>query len=336
QHDPDDCGGASTAQLIALVQSNRAVVDKVSRLEAQVDALQEENDGLKNEVSSLKRRCFETELRCEALEQSVEILKKDASWVYSAPEIPRIYWEEEEEYEDFEADQIDEAVKSMRVYCHQLRKGSAPGKVEVGPQLFDYPMSRHDILLPHWQELANALNLSRGSINLSIKMLHLDQSVMDILTPCMKNKLERFHLDGNDYTSSNMGIEFAISTVMTDQLSGFLGHLFIFKIAWIAAEIFFMPQKGCFGFVKSSVHLGQSDRGALVGFTSPSIEELIPTSAPRSDFDFLASFRIPQNGLIRAAHAEDLTPWQEDVPPDLPPPPPRRQGPQAGFCYGAN
>ncbi|EJK68460.1 hypothetical protein THAOC_10358 [Thalassiosira oceanica] len=77
-------------------------------------------------------------------------------------------------------------------------------------------MSRHDILLPHWQELANALNLSRGSINLSIKMLHLDQSVMDILTPCMKNKLERFHLDGNDYTSSNMGIEFAISTVQNN------------------------------------------------------------------------------------------------------------------------
>ncbi|EJK63909.1 hypothetical protein THAOC_15406 [Thalassiosira oceanica] len=218
--DPNDCSSAlSTAQLIALVQSNRAVVDKVSRLEARVDALQEENDGLKTQVSSLKRRCLETELRCEALEQSVQILKKDVNWVHSAPNIPRIYWEEEGGYQDWEADQINEEVKSMRVHCYQLRNSPAPGMVvEVGPRLFDYPMGHHDILLPHWQELANALNLSQGSINLTISALHLDQSVMDILTPCMKNKLEGLNLDGNDYTSSNMGIEFAISTIQSNPM----------------------------------------------------------------------------------------------------------------------
>ena len=64
-----------------------------------------------------------------------------------------------------------------------------------------------------------------------------------------------------------------------DQLSGFLGHLLIFKIVNIAAEIFFMPQKGCFGFAKSSVHLGQSDFYALAGGSPQFIVELNPMSA---------------------------------------------------------
>ena len=96
-----------------------------------------------------------------------------------------------------------------------------------------------------------------------------------------------------------------------DQLSGFLGHIFIFKIAWIAAEIFFMPQKGCFGFAKSSVHLGQSDFYAHLGSCRPSAAEINPILAQKNFHNFIPSFRIPQNGLTRAARAGDLTPWRE-------------------------
>ena len=95
-----------------------------------------------------------------------------------------------------------------------------------------------------------------------------------------------------------------------DQLSGFLRHLFIFKIVDVAAEIFFTPQIRCFGFLKSSVHFWQLGRGALVGLTRTSIPELNPTSAPRSRLASIANFQIPQKGLTRAARAGELTPWR--------------------------
>ncbi|EJK61792.1 hypothetical protein THAOC_17656 [Thalassiosira oceanica] len=79
----------------------------------------------------------------------------------------------------------------------------------------------------------------------------------------------------------------------------------------IAAELCSSPQNRYFGFDRYSAHFCQSDRGALVGFTRTSVVELNFASAPRSDVAFLASFRFPKKGLIRAAPAEELTPWQE-------------------------
>ena len=82
-----------------------------------------------------------------------------------------------------------------------------------------------------------------------------------------------------------------------DQLSGYLLHIFIFKIENMAAELYSPPQNRSFGFGPSSVHFCESDRGALAGFTRTSILELNPTSAPRSHVASIASFRIPENGL---------------------------------------
>jgi len=44
------------------------------------------------EVDELKERCDVLESRCGSLERSIQVLRKDVSWSYSAPDIPRSHW----------------------------------------------------------------------------------------------------------------------------------------------------------------------------------------------------------------------------------------------------
>ena len=72
-----------------------------------------------------------------------------------------------------------------------------------------------DLLLPHWKEFANALQLYHNSsrlLNLSIRNVQLLSSVMGLLTKALGRKtiFKTFDLSNNEFVNTREGIEFAV------------------------------------------------------------------------------------------------------------------------------
>ncbi|EJK77723.1 hypothetical protein THAOC_00428, partial [Thalassiosira oceanica] len=94
-----------------------AVGAKTLALTSRVDSLQRENEGLL--------------LKCESLERSVQALKKEGNWSYSAPDVPRSHWIDQGHDEEY-ADSADSAIQSIKDVTHDLREGGAGNKTVVG------------------------------------------------------------------------------------------------------------------------------------------------------------------------------------------------------------
>ena len=83
-----------------------AVDSKILALSTRVDALQRENEGLA--------------LRCESLERSVQVLRKEGNWAYSAPDVPRSHWIDQGHDEDY-ADEAEDLIQSIKEVTEDLR-----------------------------------------------------------------------------------------------------------------------------------------------------------------------------------------------------------------------
>ena len=119
--------------------------EKTLALSLRVDGLQRENERLL--------------LRCESLERSVQVLKNEGNWTYSAPDVPRSHWIDQGHDEDY-TEEAEWVVQSIKDSAQSLRSTSS-SKVTVRgtPQSLALVLSDH-ILYSHWEQLANAMQLS--------------------------------------------------------------------------------------------------------------------------------------------------------------------------------
>ncbi|EJK77915.1 hypothetical protein THAOC_00220, partial [Thalassiosira oceanica] len=101
--------------------------EQMRRMQSQIDGLVAINSTLQarhrlddqaekrvEQVDELREKCDVLESRCGSLERSIQVLKKDVSWTYSAPDIPRSHWIEQghdEEYPDNMEDILSRASK---------------------------------------------------------------------------------------------------------------------------------------------------------------------------------------------------------------------------------
>ena len=184
-------------QIETLVAANVELTDMCRSLDvkyqAQVDELKAE---CREKCEALGRARDDLEARCSSLERSIQVLKKDVNWTYSAPEIPRSHWIEQghdDEYannmEEF-LEGIKEDVKDMRNAGDETNKFRCTCLDNEG----FLAVSHDDVLLPHFKELADAIQLSRGIHWIVFDNIELHPSALKILGPALENKVARIYM----------------------------------------------------------------------------------------------------------------------------------------------
>ncbi|EJK51782.1 hypothetical protein THAOC_29018 [Thalassiosira oceanica] len=108
-------------------------------------------------VDGLRRDNEELLLRCESLEKTIQVLTEEENWTYSAPNVPRSHWIEQG-HDDGYARNADELIQSIKETTEYLRLGGR-GEVYICCKDIESLILSDTILNPHWEELANALQL---------------------------------------------------------------------------------------------------------------------------------------------------------------------------------
>ena len=180
-----------------------AVNAKILALTSRVDGLQRENEGLL--------------LRCESLERSVQVLNKEGNWTYSAPAVPRSHWIDQGHNVDY-ANDAESLIQSIKEETEGLRRLTDSGGVE-GVSNFGNCFIRSDTALgPHWEQLADAVQLSIGIKNLNLWNVQLDKRTLQKLESSVRQKgITRFDLTCNQFLEGD-GAQFAIGVLKSNRL----------------------------------------------------------------------------------------------------------------------
>ena len=144
----------SLAELNGLI--DRRVDEKILALTSRVDVLQRVNEGLLH--------------RCESLERSIQVLKKESNWTYSAVDVPSSHWIEQGHDDEFLVQSIKDCTEDLRLHSNE----------EVIVNGNDNPSD--DAVDPHWDQLANVIQLSER-----IKVLDLENAQLNV---CSLQKIE--------------------------------------------------------------------------------------------------------------------------------------------------
>ena len=153
----------------------------------QIRTLAAANRSLEEEHRALVEKHRALEARCDSLERSVQVLKKDVKWTYLAPDIPHSHWIEQGHEEEYG--------QCMELLLHFIKEESEAirnGTEDTCACLNGYsrPTILHDdALLPHFEELADAIQVSSGIRRISIGDIELSPSAINILFPAMEGKV---------------------------------------------------------------------------------------------------------------------------------------------------
>ena len=195
-HAPDPTGGDIAPHKLdginaVLAEHSRqietlAAANKV--LEGRNAALEERCEALGRKSKSLERSCDKLEVRCSSLERSIQVLKKDVNWTYSAPDIPWSHWIDQGHSEDY-AVNIEERLQSIKDNVDRIRNG-AEGYYCSCLDNEGMPTILHDdSLLPHFKEVADAIQLSTRIGQINIDNIELRPSALSIIFPAMEGKV---------------------------------------------------------------------------------------------------------------------------------------------------
>ena len=166
-------------QIETLVAANKVLEERNAAFEERCKALDRKS-------KSLERSCGELEVRCSSLERSVQVLKKDVDWTYSAPDIPRSHWIEQGHDEEY-ADYMVGNISYIKDNVEDIRS-SGGGNCSCLDYYGQSRMLYDDALLPHFKELADAIQLSTGIRKIFIDNIELRPSALGILFPAMEGK----------------------------------------------------------------------------------------------------------------------------------------------------
>ena len=159
---------------------------------------QQHNIELQNQVHTLTAKC-------RSLERTAKLLtaSKNEKWEYKVPEIPSDYWlnlgiTDEDDDEDY-CLRVNKLTTVMKEKTCALRRGGYIYDLRLS--IKDMTVFHDDIMLPHWNQLADALQLSTYSdapISIEISHVELANEVLDLLESAFSTKSFReFSLDGN-------------------------------------------------------------------------------------------------------------------------------------------
>ncbi|EJK68782.1 hypothetical protein THAOC_10011 [Thalassiosira oceanica] len=177
-----------------------AAANKV--LEGRNTALEERCKALDRKSESLERSCDKLKVRCSSLERSIQVLKKDVNWAYSAPSIPRsqgIVLGRDEDY----ANSMGGAIRHIKKDVERIRNGE---NIDCNClDFYDQTAILHDdVLLPHFQELADAIQLSNGIQQINIDNIEMCPSALRILFPAMEGKVKRVWMESVTFPAEDV------------------------------------------------------------------------------------------------------------------------------------
>ncbi|EJK54209.1 hypothetical protein THAOC_26220, partial [Thalassiosira oceanica] len=141
-----------------VLQAEQATQREQASMQRQVDALVKDNAALKKQVEGVKLETKDLRRRCAVNARSVQVLKKDVKWTYSAPDIPRSHWQSQGHGDQYIAE-MTKLVKLIKKITEKLRNGTANDPFT--PKIYlksDVSLAHDDILLPHWS-LSDAIQL---------------------------------------------------------------------------------------------------------------------------------------------------------------------------------
>ncbi|EJK54028.1 hypothetical protein THAOC_26423 [Thalassiosira oceanica] len=187
---------SGTADLKALLDQHS---DQMRRMQSQIDGLVAINSTLQarldghaesqaQEVNELRVKCNVLESRCGSLERSVQVLRKDVSWSYSAPSIPRSHWIGQGRDDEY-ADNMEWCLGRIKGDVKRIRNGEDE---DFYCSCLDNEdtILHDDALLPHFKELADAIQLSDGIEKIDINYIELHSSALGILCPAMEGRVK--------------------------------------------------------------------------------------------------------------------------------------------------
>ena len=182
-----------------LSDENKELKSKVEDLDDErMDDIQFEIDTLRDENDEMKSKYEELEIEVKDLTLNNEYNE----WDYEADDIPASYWIEREFSEEY-AVRMAEFLGRIKEYTHQLRRGESPKDIDLAVET---DLLHDDILLPHWQEFADALKQYQkynhredyGIEGFVISSVQLHQNVISMLAPILHTvKLNKFALSRN-------------------------------------------------------------------------------------------------------------------------------------------
>lgn len=237
-HPGEEAGGAVGAAGAGAVPEEAMTVDEMRAMMVHVKTEhRREVESMKERLSrvdELERKCQYLEEKCASLQRSVEILKKESSWEYRGPYIPLSHWIDQGFDKDYGwrvedlVTQIEDMTTMLRdrnhfkdCYGKEHLQDIPPGAVNLGNGDLDYIVGHHDVLLPHWRELANAIQIydsCNGAVVLTIMNVELQPVVLDMLALALKSKeIKTLELrdNGFDNEDSRVGIDFAVEVMKT-------------------------------------------------------------------------------------------------------------------------
>jgi len=184
----------------------RSRLSRMDELEKKYHRQEDKCTALETKCNTLEKKCTHLDARCESLQRSVQILGQESTWEYSAPPVPLSHWRGLPENH---IDQMQKLLTDIYEYTSDLRGDEQLGNICLGRPYSDILLQHDDILLPHWRELANALqlyNMDRRSLR--IANLQLTSSVMNLLASALKGKaINGLTLDNNEFEDIHIVIE---------------------------------------------------------------------------------------------------------------------------------
>ena len=189
---------------LSLADLNRIIDQRVD------DAVESKAPALSSRVNDLRRENKGLLLRCESLERSVKVLRKEGNWTYSAPDVPRSHWIEQGHDGEY-ADEAENLIQSIKTSTPMLR--SAGGSVVSVRGRTQSPILSDNVLYPHWEELADAIQLSERIMTLNLVDVQLDQRTLQIIETSAREKgVKGVTLSCNQFHGGE-GVQFAIDVL---------------------------------------------------------------------------------------------------------------------------
>ena len=228
KRDGEDAVGAEENSTAALLMAEmKAALDRntshiMTQMQNKCLSMQNEIDGMNVRLSrmdELEDRCNHLESRCGSLERTLHNVTTYGQWKYSASIPSRSsHLHPLRDFDEDEIQTMDAIANCMKGQTCNLKDESG-GYLTVSLDVADTDvnfMGHHDVLLPHWQELADAMQLfqqpdhSPGAI-FHIVDIKLVPEVQDILANSLRRKkIKEFCFGNNHFEGENEGIDFVV------------------------------------------------------------------------------------------------------------------------------
>ncbi|KAL7525258.1 hypothetical protein ACHAXR_003189 [Thalassiosira sp. AJA248-18] len=188
----------------------------LAKMEAHMNELENKCQSMQREMDGMKDKSQFLEAKCGSLERTLQSLTKCKEWEYSAPPVPSRHWTELGFDEDY-IYRMDSFLEDVKIITCKLRGGEHLQDISLGDGRSDEIMLYDDILLPHWREFVDALQLNNSSgysNSFSISKVQLPSVVLDMIAPALRGKgFNYFGFDHNEFADAIDGTEFGIKFI---------------------------------------------------------------------------------------------------------------------------